>query len=57
MTRQRQADLFLVLTTMIAASLCYGERLALQKIIGGVLILLAQIGFRWCRVSRLPSKV
>lgn len=44
------------LLTVIAASLWYGERLPLQKIIGGVLILLAQIWFRWRMVARLPSK-
>ena len=31
---------------MIAA-LWYGEQLPLQKIIGGVLILVAQLWFRW----------
>ncbi|MGP3592220.1 DMT family transporter [Vagococcus sp. WN89Y] len=45
------------LLTVIAASLWYGERLPLQKIMGGVLILLAQIWFRWRMVARLPSKV
>lgn len=43
------------LLTVIAASLWYGERLPLQKIVGGVLILLAQIWFRWRMVARLPS--
>lgn len=44
------------LLTVIAASLWYGERLPLQKIIGGVLILLAQIWFRWRMIARLPAK-
>ena len=45
------------LLTVIAASLWYSERLPLQKILGGVLILLAQLWFRWRLVARLPSKV
>jgi len=43
------------LLTVIAASMWYGERLPLQKIIGGVLILLAQIWFRWRMIARLPA--
>lgn len=43
------------LLTVIAASVWYGERLPLQKIIGGVLILVAQIWFRWRMVKRLPA--
>ncbi|EIV5257188.1 DMT family transporter [Klebsiella pneumoniae] len=35
------------LLTVIAAALWYGEQLPLQKIIGGVLILVAQLWFRW----------
>lgn len=35
------------LLTVIAAALWYGEQLSLQKIIGGVLILVAQLWFRW----------
>ncbi|MGY6030548.1 DMT family transporter [Phytobacter sp. AG2a] len=45
------------LLTVIAASLWYSERLPLQKILGGVLILLAQLWFRWRLVAKLPSKV
>ena len=45
------------LLTVIAASLWYSERLPLQKILGGVLILLAQLLFRWRLVAKLPSKV
>lgn len=45
------------LLTVIAASVWYSERLPLQKILGGVLILLAQLWFRWRLVGRLPSKV
>lgn len=44
------------LLTVIAASIWYGERLPLQKILGGVLILLAQIWFRWRMIVRLPLK-
>ncbi|MGK9175694.1 DMT family transporter [Yokenella regensburgei] len=43
------------LLTVIAASLWYSERLPLQKILGGVLILLAQLWFRWRMVAKLPS--
>ncbi len=35
------------LLTVIAAALWYGEQLPLQKIIGGVLIPVAQLWFRW----------
>ncbi len=35
------------LLTVIAAALWYGEQLPLQKIIGGMLILVAQLWFRW----------
>ncbi|SAQ11765.1 drug/metabolite transporter permease [Klebsiella oxytoca] len=35
------------LLTVIAAALWYGEQLPLQKIIGGLLILVAQLWFRW----------
>ena len=35
------------LLTVIAAALWYGEQLPLPKIIGGVLILVAQLWFRW----------
>ena len=35
------------LLTVIAAALWYGEQLPLQKIIGGMLILMAQLWFRW----------
>ena len=45
------------LLTVIAASLRYSERLTLQKILGGVLILLAQLWFRWRLVAKLPPKV
>jgi drug/metabolite transporter (DMT)-like permease len=45
------------LLTVIAASIWYSERLPLQKILGGVLILLAQLWFRWRLVARLPSKI
>ncbi|WP_039058867.1 DMT family transporter [Enterobacter sp. Bisph1] len=43
------------LLTVIAASIWYGERLPLQKIVGGVLILLAQIWFRWRMIAHLPA--
>lgn len=43
------------LLTVIAASLWYAERLPMQKIIGGVLILVAQIWFRWRMVKKLPG--
>ncbi len=44
------------LLTVIVAAIWYSERLPLQKIIGGVLILVAQLWFRWRLVARLPSK-
>lgn len=40
------------LLTVVAAALWYGEQLPLQKIAGGILILLAQLWFRWRMVSR-----
>lgn len=45
------------LLTVIVAAIWYSERLPLQKIIGGVLILVAQLWFRWRLVARLPSKI
>lgn len=41
------------LFTVIAAAIWYGERLPPQKIVGGILILLAQIWFRWRMVNRV----
>ncbi|WP_313021752.1 DMT family transporter [Atlantibacter hermannii] len=41
------------LFTVIAAGIWYGERLPTQKIIGGILILLAQIWFRWRMINRV----
>ena len=44
------------LLTVIAAALWYGEQLPLQKIIGGLLILVAQLWFRWRMLKPLPPK-
>ena len=41
------------LFTVIAAGIWYGERLPTQKIIGGILLLLAQIWFRWRMINRV----
>jgi len=40
------------LLTVIAAAIWYGEKLPMQKIAGGILILVAQLWFRWRMVVR-----
>lgn len=40
------------LLTVIAAAMWYGEKLPMQKITGGILILVAQLWFRWRMVVR-----